>query len=123
MTSKAETEARVIVARRSGGVCEICACRAAVDWHHRLNRSQGGLWLASTGLDLCRACHDTIGAEPGRAYARGWLVRRGVDPAVMPAWLMTSHGPCYVRLTNDGRMFAVDLTPVATYLHAPEVAS
>lgn len=78
---------RKLVYARSGGRCEIqladtCAGRAS-EWHHRLNKGQGGRWDASNGLHLCAACHDYV-TNRGRAEAKvkGWAVPPGRTPPI-----------------------------------------
>jgi hypothetical protein len=49
------------VHRRSGGICELCRKRRAVQIHHRRTRTvKWSKWLAVNGLDLCRACHHDV---------------------------------------------------------------
>lgn len=79
-----EREGRRLVAERSEGLCEICACAAAREWHHRQNRSQGGMWAAGNGMHLCRWDHAFITEHPAVAYRNGWSVRSGQDPTVVP---------------------------------------
>lgn len=78
---------RDFVYARSGGLCEIrlaeiCTGRAS-EWHHRLNKGQGGRWDASNGLHLCAACHDFV-TNRGRAEAKakGWAVAPGITPPI-----------------------------------------
>lgn len=90
-----QTNARLFVQIRSAGDrylprrCEIrlpdiCTGRAT-DWHHRKNRSQGGLWTPSNGLDLCHACHMHITDTREEYFRMGWLVSREDEPAEVPA--------------------------------------
>lgn len=88
-----ETTCRRIVRERSEGDCEIripvvCLGRAT-NFQHRKNRSQGGAWVPSNGLDVCGSgttgCHGWIHANPAEAYARGWSVKSTDDPAVVPS--------------------------------------
>lgn len=105
-----ERIAKRLVHARSDGWCEIridgiCFGRAT-DWHHRKNRSQGGLWLASDGLRLCRNCHHAVTATNGHRTeyeANGWIVPRNADPAKIPV-LMHHHtlGHDYLLLHDDG---------------------
>jgi hypothetical protein len=119
--SAAQVLARHLVSVRSGGRCEICRIRPAVDWQHRKNRSQGGDWSASNGLDVCRGCHTVIHLQPQTAYANGWSVRQAIDPKAMPAWLWTSHGRCYVWLHDDGSLHPVDMPDVVGSLQAETI--
>jgi hypothetical protein len=93
--SAEEKAAKRITRTRSAGWCEvrlpgICLGRAS-NWHHRKNRSQGGLWLASNGLHVCgtgtTGCHGALTNTNGRAEefrAAGWIVPSYVDPAQVP---------------------------------------
>ncbi|GHF30654.1 MULTISPECIES: HNH endonuclease [Actinomycetes] len=90
---------RDIVHTRSGGVCEKCGRRPAVEVHHRTGRQMGGSrepWInqPSNLLDLCDPCHDEVTDTRGnRAFVEtcGWLVRRGEEqPADVPVLLW--HG-------------------------------
>lgn len=98
--------ARKRVKARSGLKCEIrlLGCyRIALDWHHRKNRSQGGLWQASNGLHICRFCHSAVTNTNGnRALyeANGWLVPSHLVPADVPVLLPTGRT---VWLDDDGR--------------------
>lgn len=55
---------------------DICTGRAE-HRHHKLMRSQGGTDEASNTVDTCGVCHAWIHANPSKAYAWGWLLRRG----------------------------------------------
>lgn len=84
-------------------VCEIrlfgiCVGRAT-DWHHRKNRSQGGLWTPSNGLDLCHACHMTITDTRSEYYDMGWLVKRDRDPALVPVTIFSFKYPYGERVS------------------------
>ncbi|HEY8590216.1 MAG TPA: HNH endonuclease signature motif containing protein [Naasia sp.] len=94
-----EDVARRLVHARSEGLCERCGSAWATDWHHRQNRSQGGVWCPSNGLDLCRSCHADIGQFPTPAYVAGFLVRRFAIPANQPVRLHL-HG--WSLLNRDG---------------------
>lgn len=82
-----EARARQLVAARSGGQCELDAADPATDMHHRKNRSQGGAWAPSNLLHICREHHTWITTHPVLACKQGWAVRRGGDPATVPARL------------------------------------
>ncbi len=99
-----ERECRRIVRLRSEGDCEVrikgfCLGRAT-NFQHRKNRSQGGLWLPSNGLDVCGSgttgCHGWIHANPEKAYASGWSVKSTKDPAT--TWF---RHPMYGRVMPD----------------------
>lgn len=77
--SKTDFPAKVkeAVRRRSGGWCEFPRCtRAAVAFHHRLMRSQGGPGTAENCMHLCTSCHTFVHAHPAQSYEEGWLLRR-----------------------------------------------
>lgn len=76
-----ESKARKIVYERSGFVCERCDSRRATEWHHRKNRSQGGLWTPSNGLHLDSQCHMILTNTRREFYGAGWCVRRENNPA------------------------------------------
>jgi hypothetical protein len=99
----AERNARKVVRTRSGGICEICGNAQATNFGHRKNRSQGGQWSASNGLDLCGSgttgCHGHATVNPALARSRGWAVLSTDDPAEMPVFL-ASQG--WVFLLDDG---------------------
>lgn len=99
-----EREARRIVRLRSGGVCEVCGGERATNFQHRKNRSQGGLWLASNGLDVCGSgtwgCHGRIHARPQEAYRNGWSVKSWADPALVP-FLHHTLGRMYLDDLGD----------------------
>lgn len=115
-----ELEARALVSARSG-VCECCGTARATDWHHRKNRSQGGIWSASNGLGLCRECHMDVTDSWGdrRKYYRetGVIVLSHEDPFTVP--VNTPHtaakylGP--VHLSDCGGVWPADLEPITGY--------
>lgn len=94
-----EQKARRIVRDRSGGLCEVCASATAWEWHHRKNRSQGGLWSPENGLHLCSRDHRWITEHPASSWVKGWSVRGSGDPSITPVF-MARWG--YVLLTEDG---------------------
>lgn len=84
-----ESRARIIVRARSGGICEaqvVCRGARAGEWHHRINRSQGGPWCPSNGLDACSPCHTWITHHSEAAEPLGLHLKPGVDPATVPVW-------------------------------------
>ena len=102
----AESRSREIVYARSGGDCEarivgVCQGRGT-NWHHRKNRSQGGLWRPSNGLHLCGSgttgCHGWISHEPEKSFRKGWAVRSRFDPRDVAVCI----GGRYVFLTDAG---------------------
>lgn len=106
-----ERLARQIVRARSGGRCEVrvpgvCQGRAT-NWHHRRNRSAGGRWVPSNGLDLCgtgtTGCHGYITEHPAESAENGWTVRSWNDPVHVPALIhTTSFVHALVLLDDDG---------------------
>jgi 5-methylcytosine-specific restriction protein A len=79
-----ETTCRKVVTERSAGVCERCGKAQAHEKHHRLNRSQGGLWEPSNIVDLCNGCHGLQDSNPHAMRAEGWHLYRGEDPHTVP---------------------------------------
>lgn len=98
-----ERACRKVVRARSEGLCEIHGDHPASDMHHRLNRSQGGLWTPANILHICRHSHDAIGADPLWAAhpSRGWSIRNRRNPADVPLWLA---GRGYCLLHDDGHV-------------------
>lgn len=90
-----ENSARLAVRQRSGGICEKCGAAQAREWHHRQNRSQGGLWTAANGMDLCTSCHRYVTEHPEESYRNGWSVRSTADPAEVPVLVTTHPGGAY----------------------------
>jgi hypothetical protein len=84
---EAEALARKLVYARSRGYCEMCGLWGATDWHHRMDRSVGGKWLAVNGLHLDRRCHAWITDEATLARPWGWAVESWYDPAKVPVYL------------------------------------
>lgn len=109
--SAAEKHGRDVVYPRAGGWCEIqlagvCAGRAA-QWHHRLNRSQGGTWAPSNGLHVCVPCHAYVtDGERAEAKAKGWAVAPGVTP---PAEVPVLRRGEWVLLDDEGGITPVEL--------------
>lgn len=104
---KDEKIARQLVRERSGGICEVCGVLPATNFQHRKNRSQGGRWSASNGLDACGSgttgCHGFIHANPAKSYEAGWSVKSWADESTVP--VKTSHG--LVLLDAEGSWTAV----------------
>lgn len=104
-----QVRARRLVEARSEGWCEACDRRAATDWHHRKNRSQGGKWAASNGLHVCRPCHEAITTDyDGTARRNGWTVSPTAVPSRERVW-HARHGWCL--LSDAGDITLLD-TPV-----------
>ena len=78
-----ETSTRCAVPNRSGGRCEVCGGHGS-EMHHRLRRSQGGLWRPANILHLCgglAGCHEFFTVRPELAFELGVSVPRGVEPS------------------------------------------
>jgi hypothetical protein len=72
-----------VVRERSGDLCEVRlpGCfRVAANFHHRLERSQGGKSTPQNLIHVCTGCHGKIHANPACSYAQGWLIHMGGDP-------------------------------------------
>jgi len=74
---------------RSGGICEGCGINLASEAHHRQYKSRGGSGLLSNALHLCgfgnaEGCHGDAHNLIGEQ--RGWSVRSGLDPALVPVF-------------------------------------
>jgi hypothetical protein len=86
---------------RSGGICEGCGEHAATEAHHIQYRSRGGSETLENALHLCgwgnhTGCHGV--AHSGRAgEAKGWSVRTGFKPGVVPVLLFTG----WARLSSE----------------------
>lgn len=106
-----QSEGRTLVYARSGRVCEIqvedvCTGRAS-QWHHRKDRTQGGTWHASNGLDVCPPCHRFVTEDRGDATkGPGWAVEPWRDPLAVP---VLRRG-LWVWLDNDGGFTAVGVS-------------
>jgi hypothetical protein len=96
--SPEQTSCRKAVKARSESVCEIHGGHPAHDLHHRLNRSQGGLWTPANIIHICREAHAAIGADPLAAAhpSRGWSIRNRRNPADVPIWL-AGRGYCFLH--------------------------
>ena len=57
---------KAAVRTRSGGYCEACRGRRAVDAHHVVKRSQGGKDDPDGVADLCRPCHEATDLPFGK---------------------------------------------------------
>lgn len=76
---------RQIIHDRAEGVCEamlpeVCRGSQGLQWHHRKNRSQGGMGDPENCLLVCLWCHEHIGHNPRVSYEKGWLVKMSKDP-------------------------------------------
>lgn len=87
-------ETRQIIVARAGECCERCGLHArGGSIHHRRPRGMGGTKdpaaaTAANGVLLCGSgttgCHGWVESHRAEALAQGWLVRQGVDPAIVP---------------------------------------
>ena len=105
---------RLVLALRSGGVCEMAlsGCTGvATDPAHRLKQGMGGRHgdakvahdVLSNLLHACRACHSWTHAEPGRARVLGLMLREGDDSTAV--WAL--YRGLQRWLTDDGLVLAV----------------
>lgn len=87
MSKPIPEKTRKAVHARSGGVCEGCHLRPAVQIHHRRYVSRGGSNDLINLLDLCglgnaAGCHGIAHTATGERL--GWSVRSGIDPSTVP---------------------------------------
>lgn len=105
-----EERIRQLVLARDELRCQRCS--ASVKWggcqvHHRLPRGLGGSSDPAINepcnlLTLCSGCHGRVESYRTEAYAHGWLVERGRNPADVPvlrfgrtwSWLGDTWRPC-----------------------------
>lgn len=79
---------------RAMGFCEKCGTEMVSGGdvrHHRKLRSQGGRHTLDNLVLICQACHTWIHANPGDAYALGWLVNSWNEPHEIPI-IHSTHG-------------------------------
>lgn len=96
-------EVRELVIARCHGRCEICGQGVQV-WHHRQPRGRGGssdpaINSPANLLGICNPCHDVVESFRLDAYAKGYLVRRPINPAKAPVHL---HGYGLAYLDDRG---------------------
>jgi hypothetical protein len=105
-----EETARALGYERSAGTCELDGQETATDWAHRRAQGQGGGWVASNGLHLCRRCHEWTEVNPRAAHLGGWrMVHDHTDPAMVPVWLQPRLAwPGWWILGDDGVYYPVD---------------
>lgn len=120
----AERAAKKAVRERSNNLCEARidgACDGkGLDFSHRIAKGQGGPWLPSNGLRLCRQCHSWCHAHPELAKLWMWqlpAVSRVVDgnrtlvpAASFPAyiWRPDAWQAEWYWLRDDGSAVLVD---------------
>ena len=112
MSEISERTARVLVARRSGGMCEAGYDAEATEVHHRINRSQGGTWDPANLLHLCHRHHHWITTNPRGAALKRWTLPRGSEPGIEPAF-MARWG--FVLLTSQGGLIESATTTETTW--------
>lgn len=103
-----EAKAKKLAKQRAGGDCEIrilevCTGRA-LDFHHRLFRSQGGKWEVGNGLMACRACHMAVTNTNGRRdeyETNGWIVPSHKDPLDVPVLMWHGGRRDWFLLLNE----------------------
>lgn len=133
--TRQERDAKQSTKTRSPLWCEIridgvCHGRG-LDFSHRIAQSQGGPWLASNGIRVCRACHQWCHQNPTVAKAHGWFVqptyrRSDTQRVLIPAaefpallWIISQPTPQWVHLHDDSRVTIADLTVIADWLAYP----
>ena len=95
-----------LIRKRSGGVCEGCGVAEAKEMHHCQYRSRLGPSTAGNGLHLCgwgntSGCHGT--AHDGeKGEKRGWSIRSGHDPLLVPKLLVVSFVEIWMMLDDEG---------------------
>jgi hypothetical protein len=103
---------RALVLERDGRAC-VCCGRAVIgrrySLQHRKRRSQGGTSLPSNLLtvlgDGTTGCHARIDSRiDPHDEARGYTVRSGQDPALVPVMVFSEGGSGVLAwATDDGR--------------------
>lgn len=98
-----DVKTRDLVINRDGGRCVVCA-RTATDVHHRTPRGMAGssdpaINSAANLICLCSDCHRGIESRRTEAERHGYIVRRPLNPAVMPVLI---KGSGWVLLRADG---------------------
>lgn len=111
MIMSAESVARQLVAKRSGGICEamipaVCQGRAT-NMHHR--RKPGRVWNPANLLHLCGSgttgCHGWIEANPKASREQGWWIFTGDgEPDQVLVFLRRHTGSRWFLLDDKGSM-------------------
>lgn len=109
--------ARQLVAKRSGGVCEVaipgvCLGRGTT-MHHR--RKPGRVWSAANLLHLCGSgttgCHGWIEANPKSSREYGWWIFTGDgEPDMVLVFLRAHTGSKWYLLDDEGSRAGVSST-------------
>lgn len=113
----AKKPATDIVKARAGEhlLCEVqipgtCFGRGG-NYHHRINRSQGGVYTPSSALWLCGSgttgCHGWITDNPEVAVEKGWSVKSTGDPLETPVlyrgkWVLLDDAGGFVPALEFG---------------------
>ena len=87
-------------------MCEFDMCAPIQELHHRLNRSQGGLWTPANIIGLSQQCHIKATHYVEWAYALGLHLYPGEDPCIMPVQVWYSPGR--VLFNDHGSYRAID---------------
>lgn len=106
----AEVRTRRVVAKRSGGLCEmnLSGCtRWATDTAHRVAVGMGGKpldndWRPSNVVHACRTCHSWCHARPTEAYDLGLMLKQHQEPMAEP---MAYQNAGWVVLADDGTLW------------------
>lgn len=102
-------EVRDLIRKRSKDRCEMCGAIALYHQvHHRRPRGMGGSkdpasGTAANGLWVHPSCHTKIESDREQAYAKGYLVHQGKDPAKVPVKI----GRFWYLLDENGDRFLV----------------
>lgn len=115
------TEVVEVVYVRAQHSCELCQAAVGpvrgVDHHihHRRPRRAGGSndpatnW-ASNLLLLCPTCHEVVESRRAAAYANGWLLRAGDDPAAVAVLIWRGSRWAYLNDTERYSSLPPELT-------------
>lgn len=106
---------KVLIAARSGGICELDACGPAQVIHHRRPRGAGGTsvrWVnqPANGFHVSNACHDRIeGRNPEWSRTAsadvGWLVSQ--HASVRADQVPVLYRGRWVNLADDGSVHPI----------------
>lgn len=102
------------VAGRQQGMCLRCNERPGSQIHHRQPRQMGGtrdprINLPSNLVWICEDCHRHIESHRSDAYADGWLIRRGADPA---SQCLITPARMVIVLDSDGGYYICPMPDV-----------
>lgn len=105
LTGRPDQLTRQTVLERDGFCCVGCGRGGWLHLHHRVPLGRGGsrdplAHSPANLLSVCAVCHDRIHhVSPAQARLLGQLVRRGVDPALVPMFTVLRG---LVFVTADG---------------------